>query len=149
MPLYYKSLTAQMKSFNKNNKLQGLNDELHNLALKELLNKDNAIYNQEANKLQRQHLKDTIRERLNPEYHKEKALRKAKKAVEHEYLTNEYKKEHNKNKIIVSNQDRHNIQSLTLNKTQIEDLNKKYNLGLNTVGTTNKFNQELLKKYLL
>jgi len=40
MGLYYKSLTAHMRNFRKNNKEQELVDRKHNLDLKDLLNKE-------------------------------------------------------------------------------------------------------------
>lgn len=75
--LYYKPLTSQMKAFRKQLNEQEINDEIHNLALKEQLNKDNEIYNQQASILRRQDLLN----RLIPNHKEEAAYNKAEKEI--------------------------------------------------------------------
>ncbi len=62
--LYYKPLTSHMKKFRKNLNLQEINDEIHNIALKEELNKDNALINTAAKQLRLEQLKNELRAKL-------------------------------------------------------------------------------------
>ena len=101
--LYYKPLTSQMKSFRKQLNMQELNDQLHNLKLKELLNKDNEKYNQEANKVQREQIRNQIKERLNPKkqaFSKEYNENIANDKLQSELNKKDYDYNRNKQKLI-------------------------------------------------
>lgn len=143
MVLYYKSLTSHMKSFNKNNKLQGLNDELHNLALKELLNKDNAMYNQAANKVQREHLEEEIREKLYPTK-KENLSKEYYENLEHDKLQKELD-----NNIItqIGLNKLHKLNELKKGNLLNESLNKHIKKENKLANNLNLFNKNHINKY--
>ena len=90
---YYSSLNAKMRRYLNNQKIKEINDELHNINLKEVLNKDNDMLNTAAAKLER----ETTRKRLEDEFKslnptpEQKILEKAEKAVKHELAKNAVK----------------------------------------------------------
>jgi len=94
MPLYYKSLNAHMNKFRKELNLQGLNDELHNLNLKQQLNndlnKENALLGTVATDIKKEELKKKYEHHLHA-HNEKKAKQKAEQAVKHDILVREEK----------------------------------------------------------
>lgn len=109
-----------MDNFRKNLNLQEINDEIHNMELKEELNKDNALLNTAAKAIKLEQLKDQLREKLigkeqEPKFSKEYYANK-----EHD------KKEHDKKEVERKNRE------LELYHKKGEELNKSLTKYMNS-----------------
>jgi hypothetical protein len=109
MPLYYKSLNSHMKAFRKQLNEQEINDEVHNLALKEELNKDNEIYNKKANIEKRKQLL----KRLFPNEKKERKQKEAKRKAKEKVLTHKYISKLLKEENTLNNAKNESLQALS------------------------------------
>ena len=92
--LYYKSLDSHMRNYRKGQNMQEMNDQLHQIDLKEELNrelnKENAILNPIAADLKRQEITNKYKEHLD-QFKEQKLRRKAENKAKLEILKEEAK----------------------------------------------------------
>ncbi len=93
--LYYKALEPHMRKFRKNLNMQEMNDQLHNVNLKQELNrelnKENAILGQVSSDLQRDQINKKYVEHLG-QYKESKLRRKAKDKAKIDLYKNQFNK---------------------------------------------------------
>jgi len=157
--LYYSSLNGKYRRARKDLNTQEINDELHNLNLKEELNKDNALLNTAATKAQIQSTRDRLEalKILNPNA-EEKLRKKARKEAEYALLKDTFKENLKETPLTspmhLSKFSPGDIKKIESNKTTKKDLEsfiKKYNLSGDIITAGKKIKtiqKEIRNKYL-